>query len=168
MSAWKRHHNTIAHSKNWGSVLQKSTGSIHARFSDPRIARLRDLGLIYLASPYTKYTAGHVVAASEVAKLAGFLLERGISLFCPIAHAHYIAHEADIIALDHRFWLDVDRPLMDKCDALLVSTMRGWDESVGVRYEMLVFRKQGKPIYLIDPITLELKDYKCAQSQTAA
>lgn len=112
---------------------------------------LREAGLVYLASPYTKFPGGLERATRSVATIAGRLMQRGISVFSPIVHTHYIAEYTGLDPIDHDFWMDADRIFMDKCDSLVVAQMSGWEESRGVRAEIDYFRLVRKPMFMLNP-----------------
>jgi hypothetical protein len=117
---------------------------------------LKDYGLIYLATPYSKWPAGLEDAFKEAAKLAARLLEKGASVYSPIAHTHPLAIHGGLDPLDHKLWLDFDEAMMERSDALFVATMYGWTESKGVAHEINRFAEMGKPIRKVDPVTLEV------------
>lgn len=112
--------------------------------------------LYYLATPYSKYPKGIERAFIDAATLTGRLLKAGLKVYSPITHTHPIAIYAEIDPLDHDIWLPFDQAMMDKADALLVATMDGWEESKGIGHEIAWFNKHSKPIYALDPITLNM------------
>jgi hypothetical protein len=120
---------------------------------------MKDLGLIYLASPYSKYPLGLEKAFQHVSAIAGAMLKRGALVYSPIAHTHPIAKFAHIDPYALDVWLPFDEAIMNVCDTLVIATMRGWPESKGIAHEIEFFRTQAKPIYLMDPFTLELEEY---------
>lgn len=113
----------------------------------------------HVATPYTKYHAGIWPAYKEAARITGNLLKRGYDVFSPIVHSHPLAFYGDIDPLDHKFWMAVDAPFMAGCDALIVVTMPGWNESDGVAAEIFEFKKRGKPIFYCDPATFDLSEH---------
>lgn len=109
------------------------------------LALLADLpGYVYLGSPYSKYEAGHDAAARVVADSAAALMRRGLVIYSPIAHGHAIA--AHGLPLKWGFWKKQCQPLIDCAAGLIVLTMAGWQESVGLQYEIEEFVRAGKPI----------------------
>ena len=106
-------------------------------------------GYIYLGSPYSKYEAGHGAAARVVADAAAALMRRGLVIYSPIAHGHAIA--AHGLPLDWAFWKAQCQPLVDAAVGLIVLTMDGWQESVGLQYEIEEFVRAGKPILHVSP-----------------
>lgn len=119
-------------------------------------------GLVYLATPYSKYPprdnlTGLEAAFRDASRLAARLLRAGVKVYSPIAHTHPIAMHGHLDALDHAIWLPFDAAIMAKADALVVAKMTGWQDSTGVKHEIGVFAQAEKPIYYLDPETLEVR-----------
>lgn len=115
-------------------------------------------GLVYLATPYSKYPAGPVVAFERAAALAARCLTAGIKVYSPITHTHPIAIHGGLDPLDHKIWLAFDEAMMDAAETLLVAKMAGWQESSGIVHEIEFFRSCGKPIFYLDPGSLVVSD----------
>ena len=115
---------------------------------------LNDGALAYLASPYTRYRLGPVVAFQDVCKLSARLLIAGVNCYSPIVQTHYIAIHGALDALDHSIWLPFDEAMMAAADVLIVAHLEGWDESFGIEHEIKFFEDAGKPIFDLDPHTL--------------
>ena len=115
----------------------------------------KELGLCYLATPYTLYPSGTVNAFLQAAHLAAELLKLGYNIYSPIVHSHPITRHLDCSGID---WVEFHTPLMDAAKTLIVGKMFDWESSVGVANEIKYFSKQRKPIYYIDPITLVIHD----------
>lgn len=107
-------------------------------------------GLCYLATPYTKYEGGIDLAAEHAAKLAGYFMQSGIPVFCPIAHCHWIAKSTKLDPIDGPFWLRTLIPFMKLADYLVIAKMPGWGESDGINYETEYFTRVGKSIYHLE------------------
>lgn len=116
-------------------------------------------GIVYLATPYSKYEPGHVAAFLEAAKLAGYMVNHGVMVFSPISHGHPMTAYGAVNPYDHPLWMQLDKHFMDMCDALVVATMDGWDESRGVQEEIKIFLAAGKPLYKINPKTLDVEKF---------
>jgi hypothetical protein len=110
--------------------------------------------LFYVATPYSRYEGGIEQAYIDACKLTGKLLKEGWRCYSPIAHTHGIAIHANLDPLDHNIWLPFDEAIMGKADGLIVAMMEGWAESKGVAHEIEFFKKAGKPIVYLDPVTL--------------
>lgn len=121
--------------------------------------RLRDHRLIYLGTPYTKYMRGIEQAFEDASRLAAVLLLSGVNVYSPIAHTHPIAIHGGLDPLDHDIWLPFDAAMMEACDAMVIGALPGWQDSYGVGFEIATFRRERKPVYLLDPGTLGCVDY---------
>lgn len=117
---------------------------------------LQQFALIYLASPYTLYHKGREDAWIEVCRLAGQLMNMGLSIYSPIAHSHPIATYGDLDHTDEEFWMCRNQHFIAKSDAILIAEMEGWDESVGMADEIKRFQLLGKPRFHVNPETLVL------------
>lgn len=118
--------------------------------------RLSEHRLVYLATPYSKYPGGISVAAREACAVAGSLIRRGVRVYSPIAHTHYIAIYGRLDPHDHAIWIPFDEAMMDVCDAMVIAKMEGWDKSKGIAIEIDIFKKAGKPIYEMEVETLQV------------
>lgn len=105
----------------------------------------------YLATPYENYPKGKMQACTDAAMQAARLVELGVPLFCPIAHAHLISLHCWGISDPHRFWLDFDRPFMAAAKGLIVCQLEGWQESKGIKEEIEFFQAEKKPVIMFDP-----------------
>ncbi len=109
--------------------------------------------MIYLASPYT-HPDGDVRQArfDAVCRAAAELMRQGKTVFCPVAHSHAIARYG--LPLDWRYWGRHDRRYLEVCDEVVVLTLDGWQESVGVQAEIAIARELGKPVRFLEPARL--------------
>lgn len=115
------------------------------------IANLRKAGLVYVATPYSKYPGGIEAAFVEACRLTAKLVEAGVAAYSPIAHSHPIATRGRIDPYDYAIWLPLNDVIIQRCDALAVLMMDGWDTSYGVDLEVKAFRTAGKPVFFIKP-----------------
>ncbi|MFU0504095.1 DUF1937 family protein [Pseudaminobacter sp. NGMCC 1.201702] len=121
----------------------------------PSLDPIRNLpGYVYLGSPYTLYPNGLHEAARTVALAASRLMARGLVIYSPIAHGHYIASHFKLPA-EWEFWKRQCQPLMEGASSLIVLKMDGWADSVGLTYEIEWFHENGKPIVYLEPGALE-------------
>lgn len=92
--------------------------------------------MIYLASPYAHSDPTimeqrfHVVAG-----VTADLLKRGLVVYSPIAHNHYLAANFDL-PRGWDFWQTIDLPMLDLAEELYVLRLDGWKESKGVWAEI--------------------------------
>ena len=112
--------------------------------------------MIYLASPYSKFTEGQTAAFLDAAMLTGKLIKRGFDVFSPVVHGHPLAVYGGVPQFDAALWERVNRPYLEWCDELYVATMPGWQESAGVAHEIKYFADNGLPISNVDPVTLQI------------
>ena len=116
--------------------------------------------LIYLAAPYTFQgrSTGYDVKKRvlEIDRASAWLFRNGFYVYSPISHTHPIK-EADI-ALDGgwQFWAGYDERMISHCDELVVLTLAGWMESVGVTAEIKIAKGLEKPIRFMNPLTNQL------------
>lgn len=126
------------------------------------LEQLRRLSLVYVGSPYTKFHLGHEAAFQQAAQITGALMMKGVKVYSPITHGHPLSVHGGVPFTDHDVWMPFDRAMMDKSDALIVAKMDRWERSEGVDHEIHVFIEAGKPIYFINPDTLEFDGDECA------
>lgn len=95
-------------------------------------------GLVYLASPYSHSDPAVVQSRVDAAcKVTGELMLLGHNIYSPIAHSHHVCQHMDgaNVQFDHDFWLSRDLGVLDRCDAMIVLLLPGWEDSRGVRAE---------------------------------
>lgn len=119
------------------------------------IERLKSHKLVYLATPYSKYPAGIEAAFRDASKYAARLMQSGVKVYSPIAHTHPLAVHGGVDPLDHSIWLPFDEAMMIAADAICVLQMETWEASKGIAYEIEFFQKAGKPVYFLNPESLE-------------
>ncbi|ORE90232.1 hypothetical protein ATO13_23391 [Stappia sp. 22II-S9-Z10] len=92
-------------------------------------------GFWYMATPYSKFYAGREAAHAQACSVAGCLTRHGVTVYSPIAHSHEIAKSA-AIDTDAAAWAEPNRTMLASAGGLIVVTMHGWLESVGVLAEI--------------------------------
>jgi hypothetical protein len=105
--------------------------------------------LVYLASPYSKFSGGRHKAFELASIKAAEMMNAGYNVFCPIAHSHPIEMYGEIDDNSHNFWLKQDFAVLQHCKLLLVYTMPGHRESYGVNAEIEFAQKLGIPIMYV-------------------
>lgn len=118
---------------------------------------VKSLGMVYLATPYTKYQNGINHAFKDAATLAGKMVIAGYKVYSPITHTHPIAMFGGIDPYSE-MWVVFDEAMMGVSDTLVVGMLPGWEDSWGVRQEIEYFKKHEKKIVGINPETMELVD----------
>lgn len=111
--------------------------------------------LVYLASPYSKYSRGVNHAFKEVSKKAAELMVQGYNIFCPIAHSHAVEGVGMAYGVFHDrkdgdFWLKQDFAVLANCSKLLVYKMPGWDTSYGVGKEIEFAKNNNIPVEYLE------------------
>ena len=114
-------------------------------------------GYWYLATPYSKWSHGLEDANIVAQRLAAMLLAIGVKVYSPIAHTHGIALASSMDPLSHDIWMPADQPLFNAAYGLLVADLPGWKTSKGVDMEIEWARQMHKPIWVIDPETLAIR-----------
>ena len=106
--------------------------------------------VIYLASPYNHDDPNvQELRYWEACRAAAQMMRAGWLVFSPIAHSHPIARFG--LPGDFAFWETLDKAWIDRCDELVVLTISGWRDSVGVTAEIEYARQRGLPIRYVDP-----------------
>jgi len=94
--------------------------------------------MTYLATPYSSPFPDIVRCRFEEAcRIAGYLMDRGEVIFCPIAHMHSIAASYD---------LPRDKEFIKLSSKMIVAMMSGWKTSKGVQAEIKMARELGIPV----------------------
>lgn len=108
--------------------------------------------MIYLASPYShpdpvvrdqRYLAACRATVN--------LLRTGKSVFSPVVQGHALSRFG--LPTDWQFWQRHDREHLRRSDEILVLTLDGWRESVGVLAEIELAQQFGKPVRYINALT---------------
>jgi Domain of unknown function (DUF1937) len=103
----------------------------------------------YLDSPYSHPLAATRELRYRAARDAtAWLLRHRIWTYSPIVHCHDLAAQSGM-PTDFEFWGDYNHAMIDRADELLVLTIEGWKESVGVNEEITYAADLGLPIRLM-------------------
>ena len=106
------------------------------------------MSFIYLASPYS-HPDGAVRHERFIAacKKAAQYANKGIPVFCPIAHTHNVADfMEESKRMDFDLWMKLDLPLVRMASELHVLCIDGWRSSRGVTREIEYAGLLGLPI----------------------
>lgn len=106
--------------------------------------------MIYLASPYSHPDRSmrilrHKIAESYTAHCIG----KGEHLFSPIVYAHAMA-DSNSIPLDAKFWQAFNNEMLIRASSMRVLQLKGWDDSLGIRQEMLFAKSIGLPLEFVN------------------
>jgi hypothetical protein len=107
--------------------------------------------LFYLGQPYWADDAAlRAQRADYGSAAAAHLLSHGILCFSPIACGiavkRFLKEER---VCDHAFWMNIDLPLLARCDALAILPIDGWKESGGLGEELGSARGLGLPVFFL-------------------
>lgn len=117
---------------------------------DECAAKISRLGMVYLATPYTRYPGGPKQAFLLACRATAALMRYGVSdVYSPIAHSHPIATYGELDPLDWNIWKPSNDSMMERAGALVVVKMNGWRESIGVKHEIETFKQYEKPIFYV-------------------
>lgn len=116
--------------------------------------------LTYLASPYSKLCQHNGAWDKDLSFLLGFaaakwvaeLSLRGVTAISPISQLAMMVRAVQrgrIDPLSVSFWEGWCRPLLHACEAVIVPPILGWDESVGVWFEVQAALDANCPVYLL-------------------
>lgn len=118
---------------------------------------LNKFGLLYLATPYTRHALGKDTAYLESSTiLARLLIDEGLPVYSPITHWHDASTTHYMLNIQDEDWLNINRPMMNVCGAMVVPDFDDWQTSKGIAEEIAEFRENRKPAYLIDQVTLNV------------
>jgi hypothetical protein len=104
----------------------------------------------YLASPYNHEDPAVMEARyrANVAALAD-LLHRGHRTFAPIVHHHPVIQTRDL-GRGWEFWREQDMAFLRRAARVIVLTLPGWRESVGVTAEIQEAHRLGIPVEYVE------------------
>lgn len=119
-------------------------------------------GLLYIAAPFTSKSAGVQKHRANVAQMALDVATTFDALaYSPLNHLHDMMPRFSLLSddvleeRDAASWFYAHGlGMLRRCDALVVLTLEGWTESVGVRMEIDAARQLGIPITYVDPALL--------------
>lgn len=115
--------------------------------------------LIYLATPYSHPKAQirskrFSLALDASAKL---MARNGDMVYSPIVQCHLIAIRHSL-PTDSVFWQARDQLMITLCDTFACLISEGWRESIGIKAELEYARALGRPVWMVAPKDLGLKE----------
>lgn len=111
-------------------------------------------GFWYVASPYTKFPGGHDAAFEASTLECARLIDAGLQVFGAIPFSHPVANELAKMGSDavpFSFWEQFDKDIIERSVGIIVLTLPGWDESIGVQEEIDYANSLGKPVHFLKP-----------------
>lgn len=131
--------------------------SLAVQTNPPALVDLKDCGLVYLATNYTKHPRGPHFAYIEAKQLVCDIYKRaGFYVYSPIAYGHPLTQGLGLDPFDHEAWMAFDLPQVMAAKVLLVGMLEGWEHSHGIADEISKFHS--RPRFYINPQTLELSN----------
>jgi len=98
--------------------------------------------LTYLAQPYTHEDPKVMQERYEKGcEATSILMNKGWMVFSPIAHSHGPAQYG--LPKDYGYWRQYCELMLPKCDEVIILTLDGWEESVGVKEEVYLAGELG-------------------------
>jgi len=108
--------------------------------------------VIYLASPYSHPDAAVREQRFQAAcRAAAALIRAGHATFSPIAHSHPLV--AFGLPTEWSYWERDARAHLKTSAEVVVLTLDGWQESVGVAAEVQIAAELGIPVRYLSPGT---------------
>jgi len=105
--------------------------------------------MIYLASPYSHPECNvRIQRFVDVCRYAATLMAGGELVYSPIAHTHPIADVGEL-PTDWTYWEKLDTWFIERCDKVVVLMLNGWHESKGIKAEIEIAERLGKPIVYV-------------------
>jgi len=112
--------------------------------------------IVYLACPYTHPESRvREVRFRSATEFAARLCRAGLVVFSPLSHSHPMTEFG--LPRDYAFWQRMCETFVCAAAAMIVLTLDGWEQSVGVEAERRLAEQLGKPIWYV-PFTAELPD----------
>ena len=107
--------------------------------------------LYYLASPYSHAeTLVRVMRYELIVAIAADLIKEGYNLIEPIAMCHEKSDRYQLKG-SYEFWQNRDRDFIRRSDGVIVVTLPGWDQSIGVIDEIAYAKALGRPVHYYNP-----------------
>ena len=107
------------------------------------------MSITYLCVPYThEDETVRQLRFVLVNRVAGKLIQQGLHIYSPISHSHPIALVTDL-PTDWDYWQHYCEEMLFACGSLMVLTIDGWRESIGVQAEIELALAMGKPIQYV-------------------
>lgn len=106
-------------------------------------------GYWYLAGPYTDNIHEHY---KEHLKATAFLTKAQLTIYSPIVHYHNVAQIYDM-PTDSHFWGEHNLNMIRPSNGIILLQLPNWENSIGVKGELLFCRMKGLPIWSIRPPT---------------
>jgi len=102
--------------------------------------------MIYLACPYSHENDGvRELRYEAITIIASLLIAKGEMVISPITHSHPIA-KCGKLPTEWEYWKEFDRKLISMCDYVDVVMFKGWEESTGIKSEIMIAKELVKSV----------------------
>lgn len=115
--------------------------------------------LVYVAGPYTARLADGSEDHKRTAERMRIfclcvvaMMGIGIKSTSPLM-MHMVRQHCDLPG-DWNYWGEYSTIMLKKCDAMVVLQIEGWEESTGVKEEILLAKENNVPVIFVDPAEL--------------
>ena len=116
--------------------------------------------LIFLASPYTH--SDPLVRYQRYVDAKKFTVQRMSdhedNIFSPIVYTHPL-HLLGVGTTGHEFWKNFNRTMLVASTEMWILTLDGWEQSMGIRYELTICLQHQIPTSKIGAATHALSKY---------
>ena len=115
--------------------------------------------ILYLCCPYSHPDPTvQIYRYQKACRAQAKLIEAGIVVFSPLANS-IPAVELGGLTASHEQFMQLDLPILERCDEILILGCEGWEQSLGVRKEMFEALALHKPVTQINEEDIELLPY---------
>lgn len=107
------------------------------------------MSFIYLASPYTSPSRDVREHRYLITRhFTMLMLQAGKAVFSPIVYGKEMEHQ---IGYKFENWQALNDAMIKACAQFLVLRLDGWEDSRGIKHELELAKRFGKPITYVDP-----------------
>lgn len=78
--------------------------------------------------------------------MTDMLIKQGYCVICPVLMGHLIVTRLPDTPASWDYWAKTCETLLEKSDEVIVATFSGWENSKGVKAEINLATKLGKPV----------------------
>ena len=106
--------------------------------------------MIYLAAPfYDPDPDIRFERFESIIRCHAKIISEGYFCFAPVAHGYPASVQPEYNSVTEKYWLRLDLKCAVICRVLLVITLPGWEDSIGIKEETVYFSEKSKPIFYI-------------------
>lgn len=105
----------------------------------------------YLATPYTRFPGGPQAAYYAALEQTAILVKAGHVVFSPIVHCHPLVESGFLSDGAFEAWEKFDHAMIAASAGVIVCKLPTWNESRGIRAEIDICSKIGKPVVFMAP-----------------